>query len=171
MQKLLLGYQEIKRKGFVHRDLKTCNVMLHDGQPLIIDFGYCEKNGSQKPQVFYNVGSPSYMSPEAYFKTLYSEKSDLWALGVILFEMLEGHTIDQGLPINRYFADIIRKGFQLPLRLSEKTRRLLFFLFQINPDQRSNTDQALAHIAEALAQFQQNPHPQRASMKANDRPR
>lgn len=46
MQKLLLGYQEIKRKGFVHRDLKTCNVMLHDGQPLIIDFGYCEKNGS-----------------------------------------------------------------------------------------------------------------------------
>lgn len=38
----------------------------------------------------YNVGSPSYMSPEAYKKTLYSEKSDIWSLGVIFYEMLTG---------------------------------------------------------------------------------
>lgn len=38
----------------------------------------------------FNVGSPAYMSPEAFLKTLYSEKSDVWALGVILYEMLTG---------------------------------------------------------------------------------
>ena len=59
--------------------------MIKNGQPVIIDFGYCEKTYGTKPKVFYNVGSPSYMSPEAYFKTTYSEKSDIWALGVILF--------------------------------------------------------------------------------------
>lgn len=46
--------------------------MFRNGEPLIIDFGYCEKMGSKKPKMFYNVGSPSYMSPEAYFKTFYS---------------------------------------------------------------------------------------------------
>lgn len=59
--------------------------MFRNGEPLIIDFGYCEKMGSKKPKMFYNVGSPSYMSPEAYFKTFYSEKSDLWSLGIVLY--------------------------------------------------------------------------------------
>lgn len=38
----------------------------------------------------YNVGSPAYMSPEAYNESIYSEKSDIWALGVILHEMVTG---------------------------------------------------------------------------------
>lgn len=46
--------------------------MLKDGEPIIIDFGYCEKTYGTKPKIFYNVGSPSYMSPEAYYKTSYS---------------------------------------------------------------------------------------------------
>lgn len=66
------GYQAIRDKGFVHRDLKSQNVMFLNGEPVIIDFGYCEKVKGKKPKVFYNVGSPSYMSPEAYFKTVYS---------------------------------------------------------------------------------------------------
>ena len=59
--------------------------MFKKGDPVIIDFGYCEQVGRKKPSMFYNVGSPSYMSPEAYFKSLYSEKSDLWSFGIILF--------------------------------------------------------------------------------------
>lgn len=67
----------------------------------------------EKPKVFYNVGSPSYMSPEAYYKTSYSEKSDIWALGIMLYEMLEGHTIDHGQDINKYFKNLIKNGFYL----------------------------------------------------------
>ena len=70
--KLLRGYLGIRNKGFIHRDIKSSNVMFRNGEPLIIDFGYCEKVASKKPKMFYNVGSPSYMSPEAYFKTFYS---------------------------------------------------------------------------------------------------
>lgn len=92
--------------------------MFRNGEPVIIDFGYCEKNYGKKPKIFYNVGSPSYMSPEAYYKTVYSEKSDLWALGVILFEMLEGSTIDHGQPIDRYFSMLLKNGFQLRNQVS-----------------------------------------------------
>lgn len=58
--------------------------------PAISDFGYCEKSNTQNQRLSYNVGSPAYMSPEAYNDSIYSEKSDVWALGVVLHEMLTG---------------------------------------------------------------------------------
>lgn len=63
MNCLLLGYQALVEKGIVHRDLKPANIMLHEGTPKIIDFGYCEVAGYPKPSLEYNVGSPSYMAP------------------------------------------------------------------------------------------------------------
>jgi serine/threonine-protein kinase ULK/ATG1 len=39
---LLLGYSSLVEKGIVHRDLKPANIMLHNGKPKIIDFGFCE---------------------------------------------------------------------------------------------------------------------------------
>lgn len=53
--------------------------------PVIIDFGYCEMIMGKKPTIKYNVGSPSYMAPESYYKSRYSEKSDIWSLGAILY--------------------------------------------------------------------------------------
>ena len=55
-----------------------------------------------KPQCFYNVGSPKYMSPEAYTENKYSEKSDIWAIGVMLYEMLAGFTCDKGMTMEVY---------------------------------------------------------------------
>lgn len=46
--------------------------MFKNREPVIIDFGYCEKMKGNKPKMYYNVGSPSYMSPEAYYKSIYS---------------------------------------------------------------------------------------------------
>ena len=58
--------------------------------------------------MYYNVGSPKYMSPEAYYECEYSQKSDIWALGMTLLEMLTGSTLDKGLEIDEYFA-LLRK--------------------------------------------------------------
>lgn len=43
------------------------------------------------------------MSPEAFKESKYSEKSDIWAMGVILYEMLHGTTIDAGMNMEQYF--------------------------------------------------------------------
>lgn len=58
-----MGYKKLREKRIVHRDLKPANIMFHNGNPKIIDFGYCEVEGSAKPSLNYNVGSPSYMAP------------------------------------------------------------------------------------------------------------
>jgi serine/threonine protein kinase len=57
---------------------------------------------ANKPQGYYNVGSPKYMAPEAYEDNIYSEKSDIWALGVILYEMSVGKTCDEGHSMESY---------------------------------------------------------------------
>ena len=73
-------------KNIIHRDLKPSNIMIDfHRMPTIIDFGFCEIIRPNKVIKMFNVGSPSYMAPEAYHKTIYSEKSDVWSLGIILY--------------------------------------------------------------------------------------
>jgi serine/threonine-protein kinase ULK/ATG1 len=82
------GLQAISQAGITHRDLKTANIFMKNGIPKIGDFGFCDHLHGPKAKRFYNVGSPAFMSPEAYFDTKYSSKSDVWALGVVLFELI-----------------------------------------------------------------------------------
>jgi serine/threonine protein kinase len=94
---LLTGALAITHSCIIHRDLKPANILLGpNNTPKIIDFGFCEVIMGGGILRAFNVGSPAYMAPEALNKTLYSEKSDGWSLGIILYEMLHGNTPDGG---------------------------------------------------------------------------
>lgn len=68
----------ISRNKIIHRDLKPDNMLFkqktsESKEIVIIDFGYCEiEEVKNKPQMYYNVGSPKYMAPEAYKDCQYS---------------------------------------------------------------------------------------------------
>jgi serine/threonine protein kinase len=78
--------------GIIHRDLKPANVLLaEDGTPRITDFGCAYIiDGSRLTQAGILVGTTYYLSPEAFLGEVVDARTDIWALGVMVFELLTG---------------------------------------------------------------------------------
>ena len=94
------GLEAIHRVGIVHRDLKTLNVMIDArGAAKVMDFGIAKRvagDGTPAPSGSYVVGSPEYMSPEQARGQPVDFRSDIYALGIIVFELLIGRVPFRG---------------------------------------------------------------------------
>jgi serine/threonine protein kinase len=131
--------QHAHQKGIIHRDLKPSNVMitLHDGKPVpkVIDFGIAKATGQRLTEktLFTRfaqmIGTPEYMSPEqAEFSGLdVDTRSDIYSLGVLLYELLTGVTPFDGKKLRAAgYAEmqrIIRE--QQPVKPSTRIRTAL----------------------------------------------
>ncbi|PYQ02213.1 MAG: hypothetical protein DMF82_16700 [Acidobacteria bacterium] len=94
------GLEAIHRVGIVHRDLKTLNVMIDaHGAAKVMDFGIAKRvagEGTPAPSGSYVVGSPEYMSPEQARGQPVDFRSDIYALGIIVFELFTGRVPFRG---------------------------------------------------------------------------
>tara|TARA_R110002072_G_scaffold273219_3_gene433761 strand:+ start:52998 stop:55784 length:2787 start_codon:yes stop_codon:yes gene_type:complete len=100
--KVCNAIQHAHQKGVIHRDIKPSNVLvaLHDAVPVpkVIDFGVAKATGSELTErtLFTQhrqmIGTPAYMSPEQISGSDIDTRSDIYALGVLLYELLTGTT-------------------------------------------------------------------------------
>jgi serine/threonine protein kinase len=84
------GLMYLAENYIVHRDLKVANIFIHKGQAKIADFGFAKFTKSQFKDI--NIGSPIYMSPEGLINNIYGPKTDIWAFGMLIYELLHGET-------------------------------------------------------------------------------
>ncbi len=83
------------RKDIIHRDIKPANILLHEGRPVVADFGIAlaisAAGGGRMTETGLSLGTPHYMSPEqASADRDLSARSDVYSLGCVLYEMLAG---------------------------------------------------------------------------------
>ncbi|HQR18977.1 MAG TPA: serine/threonine-protein kinase, partial [Gemmatimonadales bacterium] len=110
------------RHDVVHRDIKPENILLHEGHALVADFGIgkalaaASDASSTATQIGVTVGTPAYMSPEQAAGGELDGRSDLFALGCVLYEMLTGDVAFTGPTVQ---AIIARRFVYSPPRVTE----------------------------------------------------
>jgi predicted ATPase/tRNA A-37 threonylcarbamoyl transferase component Bud32 len=83
--------------GITHRDLKPANVLLtRSGSVKLLDFGIAKMTGVEEPRAGDVLGTLAYMSPEQLRGEKVDARADVWALGLVLYEMLTGERLSAG---------------------------------------------------------------------------
>jgi eukaryotic-like serine/threonine-protein kinase len=150
------GLGHAHSRGILHRDLKSANIVRdHSGRPKILDFGIAARLPTQVAQEITRTGtgidSPgltgtlAYMAPEVIRGEQVTERSDLWSLGVVLYELITGDLPFRGR--NAFdLASAILQGAAAPVpaHMPQPLMRVVARLLATNPDERYANADAVA---------------------------
>ena len=145
---IIFGLKALHDKGIIHRDLKSANVFLSklNNKCKIGDLntGKVIKNNINKNKNNYQIGTPYYFSPEIWNNGEVSYKSDIWALGCIIYEMCSLKMPFKGKNMMELKDNICKGKFEkINSRYSKELWELIKSLLVIDPEKRPNCDKIL----------------------------
>jgi serine/threonine protein kinase len=139
--------------GIIHRDLKPSNILLDEnGMPRVMDFGISVRISGESERLDKLSGTPAYMAPEYILKREVGERSDIFAAGLILYEMLAGRRAVQGSSLQEMFRRIVSEDIRLPeqVQVDERLAGILYKALARDPALRYRN---VGQFAEALDAF------------------
>ncbi|MEJ2111479.1 MAG: serine/threonine-protein kinase, partial [Acidobacteriota bacterium] len=149
------GLEAAHEKGIIHRDLKPANVMITSEENVkLLDFGLAKAlaeetrsiDSSKSPTLTEEMtrpdvilGTAAYMSPEQAKGKTVDKRTDIWAFGCVLYEMLTGQAVFQGESVTEILASVLRADINLellPENVNPKVKEILVRCLQKNPRER-----------------------------------
>ena len=142
---MVRGLKALHDLKILHRDLKSANIFLFsDGSAKIGDCNVSKV--VYKGLGYTQTGTPYYASPEVWNDDPYDNKSDIWSLGCVTYEMLTLHPPFRAESMEGLYQKVIKGQFgKINPRYSEDIFEMIKFLLKVNPTDRPNCGQILKH--------------------------
>ncbi len=156
MQPVLDAIAHAHALGVIHRDLKPTNILINeDGFPRVMDFGIAarvEQATAEGGDGERLMGTPSYMAPEYVLRQEIGERTDVFAAGLIFYELLTGQRAIQGNDLFALLHRITSTDIRLPpdTQLDERITAILYRAIARDPESRYAT---VAQFREALDDY------------------
>ena len=155
---ILKGLKCLHDHNILHRDLKSANIFLFNNNLAKIgdlNVSKVTKNGIGHTQ----TGTPYYASPEVWNDESYTNKSDIWSLGCVLYEMICLTPPFKAESMDGLYHKIIKGKYnKIPEKYSKELNEILKLLFNVNPKERPSCDELLKNsiIKNKIEFFEEN---------------
>ncbi|KAK3261228.1 hypothetical protein CYMTET_29855, partial [Cymbomonas tetramitiformis] len=143
---LVLAINHLHQKKILHRDLKTKNIFMTKKLQLKLgDFGLSKMLGSQTSFAQSAVGTPYYLSPELCEGKPYNHKSDVWAIGCVLYELTTFRHAFDATNLPALVMSIVQAQYTpVPTSYSDELRQTVQMCLMKNPEDRPDVQELMA---------------------------
>ena len=151
------GMMALHKMGVIHRDLKSMNVLLDENVcPKICDFGISRFASSERQLMTQQIGTPHWMAPELFLTSDYTNKVDVYAYAIMMWELLTESTPFKGYNGQQIAMAVCNRNERpvLPPNTPKKIKTFIVRCWDMNPDKRPSFEQICKVLDDKKVMFE-----------------